>query len=139
MSDDYGIKLNIAAIFHPQSNGDSLVDVGLTFEDTEGVEVSCECNNRDLEMAVKNIAVQFISKYLTAAEELQEEEVEEEEEEFEDDDDDVLASLLQAISSQKNQPKTSSKKPQFKSRFESKGHSSTKLSNKLDGFLKSLE
>lgn len=122
MSNDYGIKLNIAAIFHIDDDNkeDTTVDVGLQFEDSDGADFSCEVEGYDIEDTTKEIICQFITNYVSA------ETNQTKTKDYTDSDMDLLEKLFESTNS-----KSKTKSPKKTKKVEP-------LSDQLDSFLKSL-
>ena len=113
MNKDYGIKLSITAIMHE----DDSFDVGVKFEDTDGIEFDHSVNNTDIDSAVKELTSDCLFDFIS-----QHESKKKNVNRFND----VLVD-------------SEGKPERYESKIRQSGRASTKLSNKLDRFLKNLE
>lgn len=68
MSKDYGINVNLSAVFHDGGT----VDAGLNFEDTCDVSFDCESYGRSLDDTVTSMLTQFIGHALLSVDEITE-------------------------------------------------------------------
>lgn len=113
MNRDYGIKVNITAIMHD----DSSFDVGVKFEDTDGIEFDHSVNGTDIDSAVKELTSKCLFDFIT------------QQDSNKKDTNNTVSTLLD----------TENHSEKYESKIKQSGRTSTVISNKLDKILKSLE
>ena len=138
MSKDYGINVNLSAVFH---DGDGTVDAGLNYEDNYDITFDCESRGKSLDKTVEAMLTQFIGHFLLALNEIGEK-LEDSEPEPEPDQTETigsdLSSVLQYIlaSTSSSEPKIDDSITTMPNVSEPKDFNTT--ISTLDKFLKSI-
>lgn len=113
MNKDYGIKINITAIMHE----DSSFDVGVKFEDTDGIEFDHSVTDTDIDSAVKELTSNCLFDFISQQDKHKKE----------------VNRFTDTLLDKENHPE------KYESKIKQSGRTSTVLSDKLDRILKSLE